>query len=136
SRDEVIERMVEAWAADVAEHDSVAMYAYLRADVAELNRRGREVWRAMGRLGQHEVVAPGGTGYATGDRVVTLAPAAGGAVVTSECGTVVGLGRGALLIRMDDDHQIRRLEGPEIGANRLAHAYAVTVHRSQGATVE
>ena len=37
---------------------------------------------------------------------------------------------------MDDGEAVRVLRGEEIGADRLAHGYAVTVHRSQGATVE
>jgi hypothetical protein len=133
-----IEKLIEGWAADVAEGDSVAMYAYQRANVAELNRQAREVWRGLGRLEGPDLVAPGGTTYAIGDRVVTLAPAAGGTVVTSETGTVVFAEPQApsLSIRMDDDNQIRRLVGAEIGADRLAHGYAVTVHRSQGSTVE
>jgi conjugative relaxase-like TrwC/TraI family protein len=133
-----IEKLVEGWAGDVAKGDSVAMYAYRRANVAELNRRGREVWRSLGRLEGPELVAPGGTSYAVGDRVVTLAPGAGGTVVTSETGTVVFVDPQApsLSIRMDDDNETRKLVGPEIGADRLALGYAVTVHRSQGSTVE
>ncbi|MGH9230163.1 MAG: hypothetical protein ACRD07_15825 [Acidimicrobiales bacterium] len=132
-----IDKLVEGWAGDVTTDSSVAMYAYRRANVAELNRRGREVWRSLGRLGQAELVAPGGARYAEGDRV-TLAPGAGGQVVTSQTGTVVGVkvDTNSLLLRMDDDNEIVRLEGSEIAAERLAHAYAVTVHRSQGATVD
>ena len=37
---------------------------------------------------------------------------------------------------MDDDQRIQRFGSEELGASRLAPAYAVTVHRSQGATVE
>ena len=133
-----IESLVQGWAADVAGSESVAMYAYRRANVAELNRHGREVWRSLGRLEGPELVAPGGTRYAVGDRVVTLAPAASGQVVTSETGTVVAVRTEAmaLSIRMDDDNEVRRLEGPEIAADRLSLGYAVTVHRSQGSTVE
>ena len=114
------------------------MYAYRRANVAELNRRGREVWRALGRLEGPEHLAPGGIRYAVGDRVVTLTPAAGARVVTSETGMVVAVRpeEMALSIRMDDDNEIRKLVGPEIGADRLALGYAVTVHRSQESTVE
>ena len=54
-----IERLVEGWAADVANGDSVAMYAYRRANVAALNRAAREVWRSLGRLEGPELVAPG-----------------------------------------------------------------------------
>ena len=133
-----VERLVEGWAGDVAKGESVAMYAYRRANVAELNRRGREVWRSLGRLGDVELVAPGGARYADGDRVVALAPAAGGQVVTSETGTVVRVDteRRSLSVRMEDGNDIVRLEGEELAASRLAHAYAVTVHRSQGSTVE
>ena len=114
------------------------MYAYRRVDVALLNEAGREAWRSLGRLGAEELVAPGGTPYAVGDRVVALAPGAGGNVVTSETGTVIALDakRTALVVRMDDGGDLRRLEAEEIDDDRLAHAYAVTVHRSQGSTVQ
>jgi hypothetical protein len=36
---------------------------------------------------------------------------------------------------MDDGRQ-ERLAGPELGADRLAHGYVVTVHRSQASTVD
>jgi hypothetical protein len=130
--------VVAGWAADVAEAHETMMYAYRRADVAPLNQGGREAWRSLGRLDHEELVAPGGTSYAVGDRVVALAPGAGGSVVTSETGTVVALDarRTALVVRMDDGGELRRLEAEEIADDRLAHAYAVTVHRSQGSTVQ
>jgi len=129
---------VAGWAADVAEGRHVAMYAWRRANVAELNRLARERWRAMGRLGVEELAAPGGSTYAVGDRVVTLAPGARGKVVTSETGTVVRLdaAKQSLSVRMDDGDGVHVLQSDEIGADRLAHGFAVTVHRSQGATVE
>jgi len=129
---------VAGWAADVAEGRNAAMYAWRRANVAELNRLGREAWRSMGRLGAEELTAPGGTAYAVGDRVVALAPGAGGTVVTSETVTVIALDaeQRSLSVRMDDGGAVRVLRGDEVGADRLAHGYAVTVHRSQGATME
>jgi len=48
------------------------MLAWRRADVANRNRLGRETWRALGRLGSDELVAPGGVPYAVGDRVVLI----------------------------------------------------------------
>ncbi len=137
-RDEALDKLVERWAADAAKHESVAMYAYRRANVDELNRRAREQWRSMGRLSGAELTAPGGARYAHGDRVVTLAPGEGGKTVTSETGTVVGVNLDFeyLLVRMDDSREIVRLEGQELSAARLALGYAVTVHRSQGSTVE
>jgi hypothetical protein len=41
-----------------------------------------------------------------------------------------------LVARMDDDGRLQRLAGHDLDAERLAHGYALTVHRSQGATVE
>ena len=133
-----VDAVVSGWAADVAAGHQSAMYAWRRVDVAELNRRGREAWRSLGRLEREELVAPGGAAYAVGDRLVALAPAVGGSVVTSETGTVVALETKAraLVVRMDDGGELRRLVGEEIADDRLAHSYAVTVHRSQGSTVQ
>jgi conjugative relaxase-like TrwC/TraI family protein len=137
-RDGALDAVVAGWAADVKNGQEAAIYAWTRADVAELNRRARAAWRGLGRLHGEELVAPGGGAYQVGDRVVALAPAAGGTVVTSETATVVAVNPNArtLALSMDDDRAIRLLEEHEIGAERLAHGYAVTVHRSQGSTVE
>jgi ATP-dependent exoDNAse (exonuclease V) alpha subunit len=80
-------------------------------------------------------VAPGGTHFAAGDRIVTLAPLAHGQIVTSERGVVIAVGQDNeyLMVRLEDGRQ-HRLEREEIGAAQLAHGYATTVHRSQGAT--
>lgn len=53
-------------------------------------------------------------------------------------GTVVALEAKAraLVVRMDDGGGLRRLEAEEIAGDRLAHASAVTVHRSQGSMVQ
>ncbi len=91
----------------------------------------------MGRLSGEELLATGGSAYAVGDRVVALAPAAGGTAVTSETGTVIALDAKAraLIVRVDDGGDLHRLEGDELSQARLAYSYAVTVHCSQGATV-
>src|SRR5205085_1925950 len=88
------------------------------------------------RLSGPELVV-GDVGYRAGDRIVTLAPGAGGEIVTSECGTVVGVDttRGELGATMDDG-RFQRFAGEDLDAEHLAYAYAVTVHRSQGSTVE
>ncbi|HET7719051.1 MAG TPA: hypothetical protein VFK43_03725, partial [Acidimicrobiales bacterium] len=63
-------------------------------------------------------------------------PGAGGEIVTSECGTVlaVDVARRELAATMDDG-RLQRFGPEELDAAHLAHAYAITVHRSQGATV-
>jgi len=56
--------------------------------------------------------------------------------VTSECGTVVAVDveRRELAATMDDG-RLQRFGPEEVDAEHLAHAYAITVHRSQGSTV-
>ena len=93
------------------------MFAWRRANVAELNRLARERMAAEGRLSGPELVAPGGAHYAAGDRIVTLAPAAEGQVVTSERGvvTAVELEQNRLAIEMEDGRRYW-FEQEEIGA--------------------
>ncbi len=134
-RDAVLKEMVEAWSADVAAGKDTAMFAWRRANVAELNRLAREKMAAEGRLGGAEIEARGGARYAAGDRIVTLAPGKDGTVVTSERGLVFLVDQEAqrLVAKMDDGRE-QVFERDEIGATQLAYGYATTVHRSQGAT--
>ena len=135
TREEALQAAVEAWAADVAAGHETGLYAWRRANVAELNRRAREWMEASGRLSGPELACPGGTNYRAGDSVVTLAPSPGGNLVTSERATVeaVDLAAGSLFLRTGDGRRAR-LSGAETGADRLALGYATTVHRSQGST--
>jgi hypothetical protein len=113
-RDAALDATVGGWAADVAGGSDTAMYAWRRANVAELNRRGRQAWEGLGRLSGPELVV-GATGYRAGDRIVTLAPGAHGGIVTSECGTVlaVDVRRRELAATMDDG-RIQRFAGDDL----------------------
>ena len=128
---------MDAWYTDVRAGHDTAMYAWRRTNVDTLNRLARDRFALDGHLTGPELVAPGGRPYRVGDRIVTLAPAADGQVVTSERGEVVSLGidRQSLIVRTDDG-RFERLQGDELAKDRLAYGYAVTVHRSQGATVD
>ena len=136
SRDDALQGAVDAWAADAASGQETGLYAWRRANVAELNRRARAWMGASGRLSGPELVCPGGASYRAGDRVVTLAPGAAGTLVTSQRATVVTVEpeSGSLVLRTDDGRQVR-LCGEETGADRLGLGYATTVHRGQGSTV-
>jgi hypothetical protein len=135
SRDDALQGAVDAWAADTAGGQETSLYAWRRANVAELNRRARAWMEASGRLSEAELVSPGGASYRAGDRVVALAPGAAGTLVTSERTTVetVEAESGSLVLRTDDGRQVR-LSDEEIGADRLGLGYATTVHRGQGST--
>jgi ATP-dependent exoDNAse (exonuclease V) alpha subunit len=137
SRDELLDELVYRWASDALAGKDTALLAWRRANVAELNARARERWAEAGRLSGPELWAPGGARYAAGDRTVTLAPCAGGQVVTSERGVVMGVDTDAwsLVARMDDG-RVKRFGPEDLDAAHLAHGYATTVHRMQGATTE
>jgi hypothetical protein len=132
-----LEAMVDAWALDVLDGRDAAMYAWRKANVEQLNGLARQRWRDAGHLVGAELAVAGGRRYAAGDWIVTLAPGERGKLVTSERGVVerVAPHDGALVARMDDGRLVR-LWGEELNAHRLAHGYATTVHRSQGATVD
>lgn len=135
ARDEALDAAVDAWFADVRAGREAVLMAWRRSDVAALNDRARERFVAAGLVAGPEQEAPGGKRYAAGDRVVTLATGERRRFVTSERGTVTAVHHGELTVRFDDGRS-QTLAGEELGADRLDHAYAVTVHRMQGATVD
>lgn len=128
---------VDAWAVDVAADVGVGLYAWRRANVAELNTRARAWMAATGRLTGPEVACPGGTAYRAGDHVVALAPGPAGSLVTSQRAVVTAVNpdAGAVVLVTSDGRQVR-LAGEEVGADRLGYGYATTVHRAQGETVD
>jgi conjugative relaxase-like TrwC/TraI family protein len=123
------------WATEIAAGWDTTMLAWRRTSVDALNALGRAHWERAGRLTGPELRAPGGRSYRTGDRVVTLAPSDDRSVVTSSRATVVDVDpdRRALTIQLTDGRR-HRLAADELAHDRLAHGYAVTVHRAQGAT--
>jgi AAA domain len=137
TNDEVLDGMVARWAGDVASGRDTILLAWRRDNVDALNRRARVAWAGMGRLSGPELQAPGGRHYAAGDVVVALAPGPGGAWVTSQRATVVSVSvRAGSLKARTDDGRILSLDRDATGAERLAYGYAITVHRSQGATYD
>ena len=135
TRDEALQAAVDAWAADVDAGRDTELYAWRRANVAELNRRARTWMEASGRLSGPDLSCPGGTNYRAGDRVVTLAPGPDGRLVTSERATVeaVDFVGSSLTLRTDNGRQVS-LSAEHLSPDRLGYGYATTVHRSQGST--
>ncbi|MHB1534511.1 MAG: AAA family ATPase, partial [Acidimicrobiales bacterium] len=136
TREGALDATVAEWAADVDAGQDTTMLAWRRANVAALNARARTVMADTGRLTGAELVVDG-IGYRAGDRIVTLAPGLNGDIVTSQRGVItsVDVANGSLSVCMDGGRE-HRFGPDDIGADRLAHGYATTVHRSQGATVD
>jgi hypothetical protein len=136
-RAEVIGATVDGWLADVEAGRDTMMFAWQRANVRALNRLARQGFDERAWLTGPEIAAPGGLRYRAGDRIVTLAPGAHGQIVTSERGTVaqVDPNNGALRARMEDG-RLQDFPRELTGADHMSYGYAVTVHRSQGATAD
>ena len=134
NRDDAVAAAVAAWDFDRRSGHDTALLAWRRRDVAELNRLARARLVGFGEVGGPELEAPGGRRYAAGDRVVLLSPG-GGRWVTSQRAEVMAVGTDRLTLCFDDGrHEV--LAGDELDDEHLDHAYALTAHRNQAATVE
>lgn len=134
TRLDTLTAMVDAWAGEVAAGRDTALLAWRRVDVADLNRLARHEWDRLGHLVGDDVVIDGRP-YAAGDRLVALAPNPTAGIVTSEQLTVTAVTAQEIHVRTGDGRPVS-LIGPGMDSQHLDHAYAVTVHRSQGATHE
>ena len=129
--------MVRAWAYDIIEGKDALLVAYHRDAVEALNGAARLVWKKLGHLSGPELEAEGGRRYGAGDRVVTLSPGRNGAWVTSQRAVVSSVDpvAGSLVAITPEGTELRMGPG-DIGADKLAYAYSITAHRSQGQTVD
>ena len=135
NRVETLVAMAEAWADDVAAGHDTALLGWRRTDVAHLNRLARDQWDRLGRLAGHDIKVTGGRPYAVGDRIVALAPNRDARIVTSEQLTVTAVDRDQITARASDGRAVV-LTGEAIDTDHLDYAYALTVHRAQGATYD
>jgi conjugative relaxase-like TrwC/TraI family protein len=133
----LMERLVEDWW-KVARSTNAVMIALRRADVSELNLRGRERMRAAGALTGPDVELPSG-GFAVGDAVVLRRNHGRLGVANGERGTLIAFNvEGGVDVRL----QGRDVSLPrwylDASARRpaLQHAYAITGHIAQGMTVD
>jgi conjugative relaxase-like TrwC/TraI family protein len=113
------------------------MIAYRRADVAELNSVARTLLDREGRLGRERLHLDNGTELAAGDRVLCTRNDHRLYVANGSRGTVVAIDRNRRSIVLElDDHRQLTLPAGYLDAGHVAHAYALTGHKTQGLTVE
>ena len=129
ARLELVERWAESFAAG---HDAV-MLAVGRAEVAALNEDARATLRRSGRLGA-DVLEADGSGFAVGDKVVCLRNDRRIGVMNGTVGTVEHAVGHGLAIQTADG--ARLVPKTYLEAGHLGHAYALTIHKAQGLTVE
>jgi hypothetical protein len=109
------------------------MLAVGRKEVAALNEAARAELRRSGLLGP-DVLEADGCGYAVGDRVVCLRNDRRLDVLNGTTGTLARRAVAGVTISTTDG--VRFLPATYLEAGHLGHAYALTVHKAQGLTVE
>ncbi|WP_140887404.1 Ti-type conjugative transfer relaxase TraA [Muricoccus nepalensis] len=127
--------LVEAWHADRRlGHDRLIM-AHTNKDVHDLNALARAERQRAGELGEAADFRAerGARSFATGDRLVFLANSRELGVKNGTLATVERAEAGRLAVRLDDG---RRVAVDQARYAQVDHGYAVTLHKSQGATVE
>jgi conjugative relaxase-like TrwC/TraI family protein len=129
--------LVDDWweAARTRDCDAV-MIAHRRFDVAELNALARMRMHRDGRLGADELVA-GDRAFAVGDRVVARRNDRRTGVVNGTRAEVVAIDPELRTVSLRPDHgHEQALTSAYLDGGWLDHAYALTAHTAQGATVD
>jgi conjugative relaxase-like TrwC/TraI family protein len=129
-------RLLEDWW-PAAERDlrGAVMLAYRRDDVRELNEAARGLMLSTGRLGP-EPIQLGRREFRIGDRAICRRNDARCDVRNGTRGTVVDLDlAGRTLMLQTDAGALRRINSL-YAVEHLDHAYALTGHAAQGATVD
>jgi len=101
--------------------------------VSMLNERARVELRRTGRLG-NDLLEADGLGFAAGDKVICLRNDRRLDVMNGTIGTVERRVGNSLMVETTDGP--KALPAEYLEAGHLGHAYAMTVHKSQGMTVE
>ena len=138
--------LVEQWAADLHDKTPALILAATRKDVAMLNSQARLAMRAAGLLGEDIMVKAREETMGEPARDFRLRVAEGERLLFTKNDKRLGVKNGTLgtLERADGSRLTVRLDGAEarritvdLGAYRnLAHGYALTIHKSQGVTVD
>ena len=113
------------------------MIAYRRADVAELNAVARTLLDRDGLLGRERLRLDDGTEFAAGDRILCTRNDRRLGIANGSRGTVTTVDREKRTVEVElDDHRRLTLPARYLDAGHVAHAYALTGHKTQGLTLE
>jgi ATP-dependent exoDNAse (exonuclease V) alpha subunit len=136
--DELRATLVEDWwqAARQPDAGDAVIIAHRRSDVADLNALARERMARDSRLGEEELTTDR-RAFAVGDRVIARRNDRRAGVVNGTRGEVVGVDMDArsVAVRVADGTE-RTLASQYLDDGWLDHAYALTAHAAQGATVD
>jgi len=133
-REKLMQSLAADWLAarDPARPGEALMLAGTRAEVARLNDMARALLKAAGALPEQEH-AFGEKRFCTGDRVLFGQNDKVLRVKNGNLGTVIDAKDGELTVQLDAG---RRLTVRASEYDAIDHGYAMTVHKTQGVTVD
>ncbi|MEC5382733.1 Ti-type conjugative transfer relaxase TraA [Aurantimonas sp. C2-6-R+9] len=128
--------VVAGWARDWRAGADVTMMAYENRDVRALNALARDTLKSDGALtgGDRFVTERGVREFAPGDRVLFLENNRAMGVRNGTIGDVMAVGVQSLDIAVPGFDQPVRIRAEDY--NNIDHAYATTIHKWQGGTVD
>jgi conjugative relaxase-like TrwC/TraI family protein len=136
-RDQIVEGYTQAQAQSAAE---VVVLASTRNEVRALNDSIRAALRARGQIGADPLVAhvrgvP--LEFAVGDRIMVTRNHYGHGVLNGTRGHVTSVDRaGTSVTLVESDGTQHQLDAQLLSSGDVQHAYAMTVHKAQGITVD
>ena len=141
SRDGALATLVEDYLADFAVNGSDISrlaFAHRRKDVYALNQAIRAGLRHCTPEPETLLITETGPrAFAVSERIVFTRNDKNIGVKNGMLGTVCEVGERQLTVDLDSDNgKIRRVSFDPLRYNAFDHGYAVTIHKSQGATVE
>jgi ATP-dependent exoDNAse (exonuclease V) alpha subunit len=134
--------LVTRWwdASQSGDPDQTVMLAHRRAEVADLNRRARDLLLIEGHLsgpvvyGADEHENP--RCYAVGDQVVVRRNDLRHGLVNGQRGRVTAVDPGRGSLRIHTGGRLAAVTRAHLMAGAIDHGYALTVHQAQGLTVD
>ncbi|HUX64331.1 MobF family relaxase [Sulfuricella sp.] len=136
NRDQVRQGAAKELVNDLKEGKSAILLAETRAEVHKINQLAREDAKAAGLVKGSDKpfqTERGERQFAVGDRVIFLKNDRQLGVKNGTTGTVEKAQEGRITIKTDDGKTVKV---NELGYRDIDHGYAMTVHKSQGVTVD
>lgn len=134
---DAIDAVVSDYLKETYKHSNMAVLAHKRVDVTVMNQEIRKTLKIRGEI-RNEIGVKTSTGkkqFGIGDRLLCLRNHKGLGVMNGSLGTVMqtNVDNGLLFVKFDNGKSV------EIDTNKydsITHGYAMTIHKSQGVTVD